>query len=337
MANYSKFLYKLFRYEYWPWYGMFLPLVPVYIYGVLRTRKLLYFTAANPSIDMGGFFGEKKHEILDLIPEKYKATSIHITGSLPDNFLLQMESAGITFPVIAKPNIGERGYGVRRIDSYQALKQYAENETDFLVQEFVTFPLELGILYCRYPNSEAGFVTSITEKKFLTVVGNGKLSVESLIKLHPRGRMYLPMLKHEYPTRMVDVPEVDEEYVVHYIGNHAKGTQFLNGNAHLGEELNEVFTEMSSNVAGVFYGRYDLKVPHYADLIAGRNIKIFEMNGVSSEPGHIYDLSNVFKAYKELSNHGLIIIKIANQNIKKGVKTTPLKTFISQVKHHFLD
>ena len=178
MANYSKFLYKLFRYEYWPWYGMFLPLVPVYIYGVLRTRKLLYFTAANPSIDMGGFFGEKKHEILDLIPEKYKATSIHITGSLPDNFLLQMESAGITFPVIAKPNIGERGYGVRRIDSYQALKQYAENETDFLVQEFVTFPLELGILYCRYPNSEAGFVTSITEKKFLTVVGNGKLSVE---------------------------------------------------------------------------------------------------------------------------------------------------------------
>ncbi|MFT7230515.1 MAG: hypothetical protein ACI9GO_000984, partial [Bacteroidia bacterium] len=39
---------------------MFVPVMPVYFFGVLRTRKLLYFTAANPSIDMGGFFGEKK-------------------------------------------------------------------------------------------------------------------------------------------------------------------------------------------------------------------------------------------------------------------------------------
>lgn len=335
MANYSKFLYKLFRYEYWPWYGMFLPLVPVYVYGVLRTGKLLYFTAANPSIDMGGFFGEKKHEILDLIPDNFKVTSIHIVGSLPANILQQLNDCGIDFPVIAKPNVGERGYGVRKIEDIQSLKVYASTESDFLIQEFVTYPLELGIMYCRYPNSESGFVTSITEKKFLTVIGDGNLNVESLLKVHPRGRMYIDMLRHDYAGRMQYVPKIHEEYVVHYIGNHAKGTQFLNGNAHLGNQLNNVFTQMSSKVAGVFYGRYDLKVPSYSDLIAGRNIKIFEMNGVSSEPGHIYDLSNVFKAYKELSNHWLIIIKIANQNIKKGVRTTPIKHFVSQVKRHF--
>ncbi|MBT8327716.1 MAG: hypothetical protein KJP21_08330 [Bacteroidia bacterium] len=336
MAKSSNFLYKLIRYEYWPWYCMFIPLVPIYIYGIIRTRKLLYFTAANPSIDMGGFFGEKKNEILDLIPDNFKVRSIHVVGDLSDDIQLQMEEAEITFPVIAKPNVGERGYGVRKIDDMKSLVRYAHDEDDFLIQEYVTYPLELGVMYCRYPDSNEGFVSSITEKNFLSVVGDGTSDVESLLMKHPRGRMYLNIISMDYPDRMRYVPAKHENYVVHHIGNHAKGTQFLNGNANLGTAINEVFTQMSTEVHGVFYGRYDLKVPSYADLLSGRNIKIFEMNGVSSEPGHIYDLPNVFLAYKELSNHWLIIIKIAKQNIKKGVKPTPFKPFFNQVKNHFL-
>ena len=41
---------------------LYIPLLPVYVYGALRTRRLLYFTAANPGIEMGGFFGEKKDQ-----------------------------------------------------------------------------------------------------------------------------------------------------------------------------------------------------------------------------------------------------------------------------------
>jgi hypothetical protein len=76
-------------------------------------------------------------------------------------------------------------------------------------------------------------------------------------------------------------------------------------------------------------------VPSYADLQKGVNIKIFELNGVSSEPGHIYDQTHVFKAYTSLAEHWLALVHISHQNIKKGIKTTPLPMFFSKIIAHF--
>ena len=331
----SKLVQKLTQYEYWPWYALFLPLIPIYFYGVLRTRKLLYFTATNPSIYMGGFFGERKDDILDLIPNEHKVISILIDNESKDLIEDKMIESKLKFPVIAKPNIGERGKGVKIIHNKEEMNQYARSEDEFLIQEYVDYPLELGVMYCEYPNSERGFVSSITEKRFLSVIGDGILTVDELLQAHPRGRLYLDKFRLEYPNRMMIIPKEDEEYVVHRIGNHAKGTQFLNGNKNLSTQLDVVFTNLNKSVEGVYYGRYDLKVPSYEDLKDGRNIKIFEMNGVSSEPGHIYDQRSVFHAYRDLARHWLIILRIAIENIKKGAKTTPLKTFITEMKSHF--
>jgi len=92
---------------------MFLTLLPIYVYAVIRTRKLLYFTAANPSIDMGGFFGERKDEILALIPNEYKASSINVTNGLTLDLAKKvLAENNLQLPVILKPNVGERGNGV---------------------------------------------------------------------------------------------------------------------------------------------------------------------------------------------------------------------------------
>jgi len=313
-----------------------MPVLPVYFFGVLRTRKLLYFTAANPSIEMGGFFGEKKDEILELIPSQYKARGVHVKNTLNANTAQQLlEENEFKFPVVFKPNVGERGKDVRVIYTPDQMAVYYSSHEDYLVQEYVDYPIELGVLYSRLPNSSDGEVTSITEKDYLTVVGDGNRNVGQLLHDSPRNSLYHALVVRDFPKRIGVVPSAGERYVVHRIGNHIKGTRFIDANIHITSKLNEMFTEMGKDIKGVYYGRYDLKVPSYEDLEAGKNIKIFELNGVSSEPGHIYDQSNVFKAYYGLAEHWLRLIEISHQNIKKGVKTTPLSVFFKQVKTHF--
>ena len=82
-----------------------------------------------------------------------------------------------------------------------------------------------------------------------------------------------------------------------------------------------------SQVLSVTDGRFDLKVKNVDDLYLGKNIKIMELNGASSEPGHIYDSSNnnIFKAYKDLFSHWRRLSDIAKVNIDNGHKPVPFK------------
>lgn len=316
---------------------MYVPMLPLYVYGVIRTRRWLYFTAANPGIEMGGFFGEKKNEILDLIPLKYKVKTVdvHGLGRVTDIEKI-VEENGLKYPFVLKPNVGERGEGVKIIRSRENLEEYLGNDEDLVLQEYVDSDLELGVLYVHFPDEKLGKVTSLSSKKFLSVVGDGKSSVRKLLKGDDRGSVYYDLVCNEFPDKLDYLPFDNEEYIIHKIGNHTKGTQFLDCNHLLSDEIDMVFSSISKNVKGVFYGRYDLKVPSHKDLSKGENIKIFELNGVSSEPGHVYDQKHVFLAYLELGKHWLHIIKVCRQNIKKGVKTTPFLIFFKTIKKHFV-
>lgn len=312
-------------------------MIPIYVYGVISTRRLLYFTAANPGIEMGGFFGEKKDEILSLIDEKYKVKGFRVSQPvINEKLIAEMQNSLIDFPVVAKPNVGERGFGVQIIENLEDLYKYAACHDDFIIQEYVDFPLELGVLYCRYPNASKGRVTSLSRKQFLSVNGDGIRTVRELLQDDKRNQLYLKLVEGDFVDKLNVVPSKNENFTVHRIGNHSKGTQFIDESQHLSRELSNTFDTINSNVKGVYYGRYDLKVPSFKHLINGENIKIFELNGVSSEPGHVYDQSNVIEAFRILAVHWLDIIKISKQNIENGVVTTPLKIFIWKLAKHFL-
>ncbi|MGL4597449.1 MAG: hypothetical protein ACRCYO_07980, partial [Bacteroidia bacterium] len=72
-----------------------------------------------------------------------------------------------------------------------------------------------------------------------------------------------------------------------------------------------------------------LKVRNIEDLYAGQNIKIMELNGASSEPGHIYDSSNtLFLAYKDLAAHWKRLAEISKVNILAGHKPVPFSMIV---------
>lgn len=317
----NSFVYKFTRYEYWPWWLFYLPMVPYYLYQAIRTRSLTFPTSVNPSIYSGGFYGEKKTDILPYLPPEYLPTTIFVDKvSTYPQIVDLISEGGLAFPIIVKPNVGERGTDVEKVISEIQLKQYIERmNEDFLIQEFVDYPIELAVLYSRLPSQKRGEVSSITSKEFLSVTGNGISTVEELIVKSPRATFQLESLRERFGTDLKIVLSHGETKLLEPIGNHCRGTAFLNANQLINERVNVIFDEISASYEDFFYGRYDLKVASLDDFQNGKNIKIMELNGISADPGHIYDPDyKLFTAYIDLSWHWKRLADIHLENKKRG-------------------
>ena len=72
---------------------------------------------------MGGFFGESKFDILYQLPDNYCPKTIYIKQN---ELINTIQRNTIPFPLFAKPNIGERGFKVEKINDNAELAKYQE-------------------------------------------------------------------------------------------------------------------------------------------------------------------------------------------------------------------
>lgn len=332
-------LIKLTNFEYWTWWMFYVPLLPYWFFQAVRTRSLTFFTNADPCIDYGGFFGESKMEILRQIPKEYLPKTIFIEKQTDLKTIVdRLIEEDLVYPIICKPDVGERGMQVEKLYSNYDLVQYlsAVGE-DFIIQEFISYDIELGVLYYRYPDNSTGKVTSVTRKEFLSVVGDGKSKVEQLMEQSTRARFQIDaMRKRLGQMGMNEVIKSGEKRILEPIGNHCRGTKFLDNNFLLNSQLDEIFDKIALTIDGFHYGRFDMKVKSIEDLYEGKNIRIMELNGVSSEPGHIYDPKNtLWAAYRDLARHWKIIADISIQQQRRGIMPIPFGILWKVVKGHF--
>ncbi len=313
---------KYTRYEYWPWWLFYLPILPYWILLSIKNKSFAYFTAANPGIELGGFFGESKSDILKLIQKEYLPKNIEVDHLSIDVILNLLAELKIDFPVVAKPDIGERGNDVAKISNVIELEAYNNKiQSKYIIQEFIGYDIELGILYSRMPDAESGSISSITLKEFLYVTGDGKSTILELLTLSTRARFQIKRLKKEMGPDILEVLKKGEVKTIEPIGNHCRGTRFIDNNFLINDRLNTIFDSICLPIEGFYYGRFDLKVKSLDDLYMGRNIKIMELNGASSEPGHIYDSSHsLFKAYSDLTKHWKRLSDISKQNMANGIR-----------------
>ena len=333
-------LIKLTHFEYWTWWMFYVPLLPYWLFQAVRTRSLTFFTNADPCIDYGGFFGESKMEILRQIPKEYLPKTIFIEKQSDLKTIVdKLIQEDLVYPIICKPDVGERGNQVEKLYSNYDLVKYLSNvQADFIIQEFITYDIELGVLYYRYPDASTGKVTSVTRKEFLTVLGDGKSNVEQLMQQSTRARFQIEsMRKRLGDMGMNEVIKLGEKRILEPIGNHCRGTKFLDNNFLLNKRLDEVFDKIALTIDGFHYGRFDMKVKSIDDLYEGKNIRIMELNGVSSEPGHIYDPKNsLWAAYRDLAHHWKIIADISIQQQRRGIMPVPFGILWKVVKEHFV-
>lgn len=328
---------RLANYEFWPFWVFYAPLYPYGFYLAAKARSLTYFTAVNPGINNSGVVKCSKYAILQKIDPQYLPNTLFFerTANMPE-VLAGMEKAQITYPLIVKPDDGERGRNVEKIYNEDELRQYiSDNQEPFMLQEYIDAPLELGVFYYRYPGEQTGHINSVVVKGFLEVEGDGRSTIQDLIHNHLRAQTRLTYLEHKFEDRLQEVLPNGERLLLEPIGNHCRGTTFLNGNHLINDQLVSVFDKIA-HIDGVYYGRFDLRVNSLEDLYAGRNIKLMELNGVSSEPAHIYDPTyNLWDTYQDMLEHFDIVYRISKMNHERGAPYKPLRHVLADLFDHF--
>ena len=264
---------------------------------------------------------ESKKQIYNLIPQKYYPVTELIKEKSSFHAVQKVaEKAGIKYPFIAKPDIGLRGSGVKKIETPTDLKQYSEKANfDYIIQNLIPFQNEVGVFYVRYPHEKEGRITGIVAKEFLIITGNGVSTIEELIKENPRYELQLKVLKQEYGSKLQKVLSVGEKINLVPYGNHARGAKFIDGSHWITPKLTETFNEICVQIPGFHFGRLDIMYNTFEELEQGKNFSVVELNGAASEPTHIYDPEHsLLFAWKELARHITYMYEISVANRKLG-------------------
>ena len=328
MAQFSDFHtgWSIFWFEFWPFWVFYSPMIPIWLWFSFRSRHLFYFCNVNPGIEYGGFFQYSKYKLLKQLNPRWVPKTMFVKN----NTEIEKNVKNLSLPIIVKPDIGERGKGIELFHKKSDLIQFLDQKSiPYLLQEFIPYPIELGIFYHRMPGEKKGTITSITSKEFLTVQGNGKDTLEKLIRNHPRVTKRLDYLLNKFEKRLNSIPDASESILLEEIGNHCRGATFLNANHLNSESITDIFDEIAGEIKEFYFGRFDLKVSSIENLEEGKNIQIMEVNGANSEVAHIYHPNySLFKAYKEVVQHLAIQFKIAQKNKQRGFRPPSHCAFI---------
>jgi hypothetical protein len=308
--------HKLKNWEYWNNKVIYAPTVLLWLCWMIKFKSLKFYKYANPSIKNGGLYGDSKAEIYHLLPNNSYPKTLLIHNKDINDFKTILQINNLSFPLIVKPDIGYRGILVEKIYSLIELYQYEKRvKQKFLIQELCEYPNEIGLFYCRKPNEANGKITGLTVKQFLKIKGNGIDSIRNILNKTYRYKMQIKKLEHLIDLNIVLA--VDEEVCLVPFGNHNRGTIFLNGKNKITKKLENTFNELLKNINGFYYGRLDIRFNNFAELEDGKNFSIIELNGVKSEPTHIYDPSNsFFSALKEIYRHQKIMKEIVAINLR---------------------
>lgn len=325
---------RVTRWEFWPAWLFQLPVVLHALWQGLRHRHPTLFTAANPGIPTGGFVEESKSGILGSLAGAPVARFVAV--DLPEDaaartgaLLAAAGEAGLALPLVLKPDIGERGRGVAVVRSESELHDYAIQAAGrLIVQEYVGGE-EFGVFYIRQPHEERGRIFSITAKRFPTVEGDGRRTLEELILADDRAVCMAAYYLEANFDRLDQIPAVGQRVQLVEIGNHCRGTVFLDGREHRTPALEAAIERLARQFEGFYFGRFDLRVPTVEHFRAGTGLTILELNGVTSEATHIYAPgASLIAAYRTLFEQWRIAFEIGAANAASGAKPTKLRALL---------
>ena len=338
---------RLTQWEYWPTWVLYPPIVLYLLWLGLKHRSLTVVTAVNPCMPAGGIVGESKTAILDHIracleenPGEGTASQVlpascSIPGDLSEAARIAcvhsfMNKHALEYPLVLKPDAGQRGAGVEIVHSAGEIPDALERlPVDVTAQEFVA-GIEFGIFYAREPDDmSGGDVFSITEKIFPTVTGDGTRTLEELLLDDARA----PAMIHAYTANLGehinDVPDNGKVVKLTEVGAHARGTIFRDARNLLTPQLEDAVDSISRRISGFYFGRYDIIVPSVEHLQRGENLRVIELNGLTSEATHIYDARTpLFGAWKTLASQWRRAFRIGMANRARGVETTSVPALI---------
>ena len=331
----------------------YVPLVLNWIRLGLRYRSLTLPTAANPAIYTGGMWGESKSGyfvdvapamrrwIADFVVVKRNAGAWSLGGDT-ERALRAMAEAGLDFPLIAKPDIGWHGHGVRRIDDRSQLAHYLARYPEgasLMLQRFVPHAAEAAVLYARLPGEASGRILSLTFRYFPHVVGNGRMTLRQLICSDARAQwkstLHLGIDKTHCGVAAGDldrIPASGEVVRIALIGNQRAGALYRDGRRHITVALETRFDEIARSMTEFHYGRFDLRFESLDGFMRGEDFSIMEINGIGGEAIDCWDPRlGVAEVYRRLADQQRLLFMIGQRNRARGFNPTPAGDFVASL------
>lgn len=334
---------RLTNWEFWPLYVFYAPVAIYVLLLGIKHRSLTIWSSANPAIVAGGFAGESKNEIYRALRGSAAAAPFLLKHRLLPGesdaetrvaaALEFMRVNSVSFPVVVKPDAGERGKDVAICRSEDDLRaRLGESGADLLIQEFAAGE-EVSIFYFRYPGESRGRIFSITDKRFPVIEGDGERSLETLILADRRAVALAAKYFDQNRARLGLVPERGEAVRLVEIGTHSRGAIFLDGERFLTDELATRIDEICRGVDGFYFGRFDIRCESHDELMRGRGFWLIELNGVTSESTNIYDPKfTLFGAYRVLFRQWRIACEIGAANRARGVRPVGIRDVVRLIR-----
>lgn len=320
-------LRRLTHWEYWPSWAVYPPVVVYALWLGWRHGGWTVCTAANPGIGAGGgLVGESKSEILRGLADAGERVATWtliepgpVTARVAAVEAFQAELP-MAWPVVLKPDVGERGQGVVIArSSSEVVEKLTKDPVRLIAQAYVA-GVEFGLFYARHPAATQGELFAITDKRVLRVAGDGRRTLEELILADERAVGMATFFLDTYSARAGEVPEAGASVLLAELGTHCRGALFLDGEQWRTSELEAAVEAVSATFKGFHFGRYDVRTES-AEALQRGEFTVIELNGLSSEATSIYDPKHsVWFGWRTLCRQWRLAFEIGAANRARGAR-----------------
>ncbi|KQX30003.1 hypothetical protein [Variovorax sp. Root434] len=306
------------------------PLVVQWLWLSLRYGGATLPSAANPHLTSGGLVGEGKLEYFrGMGPLARSLTADYCAvfndGTANEDSLRQtMAENGLAFPIVAKPDLGLCGYGVRLLPDMAALRAYLavfpSGET-VVLQRYLPQEGEAGIFYARDPVTGEGRIIGLALRYFPRVTGDGRSTVAQLVAADVRARRIARSPRHECSVPSESVPAAGQQVRLATIGSTRVGGLYRDGAALITSDLVRAIDAIARDMPDFHFGRFDVRYESLRELGAGRGFTIMEINGTGSEAIEAWDPDiGVLQGFRMVFAKQRLLFAIGAAQRKAGVR-----------------
>ncbi|MEO7064022.1 MAG: hypothetical protein ABI082_09680 [Dokdonella sp.] len=263
----------------------------------IRYGSVTLPSSANPDITAGGLVGDTKSEYFNCMGSLARSRVAAFVLIDPDGAaslpaaLMAVRAANLDFPLVAKPDLGWCGFGVRRIDDADALSEYLSRYprgAALMLQQYLAEPGEAGLFYMRHPDEPVGRLLGILLRHYPQVIGDGSSTVAQLVERDVRLQRTTHSAEHECSYEPTHVPALGEVVRLSLIASTRVGGRYEDGSASGTAELTSAVEAIARDMPQFHVGRFDVRYHSLEHLRRGQ-FTIMEVNGAGSEAVHAWD------------------------------------------------
>jgi hypothetical protein len=305
-----------------------IPIILQWLWLSMRHASLTLPSAANPHITCGGMVGEGKQEYFDIMGDLAKSVTARSfclymeSGISLAVVLAHMQQQKLHFPIVAKPNLGWCGYGVRRINNEPELARYINEYPkgqSLILQRYIDEAGEAGLFYVRHPGEKSGRITGVTLRYYPKVTGDGTRSIAQLIAANDRLQRIMKNKLHQPDFNPDAIPANGEEVRLATIGSTRVGGLYCDGGQCITPELTSALDAIARDMSDFHVGRFDVRYSSLEELRQGKGFTIMEVNGAGSESIHAWDPKySIWESYRIIFTKQRLLFQIGAANRRNG-------------------